>query len=71
MIRFFFFFFKITCIMTVSYGKMLGSHLEILRRKFRQNLHKDIKIELYIKPYKILLKRPSQVRMGGGKAAKI
>lgn len=50
---------------------MLSSHLEIIRRKFRQNLHKNILIELNIKPYKILLKRPLQVRMGGGKAAKL
>lgn len=50
---------------------MLNSHLEIIRRKFRQNLSKEILLELYIKPYKILLKRPSQVRMGGGKAGKI
>jgi len=50
---------------------MLSSHLEIIRRKFRQNLDKSILIELYIKPYKILLKRPSQVRMGGGKASKL
>lgn len=70
-IKYFFFFFSCTQLIINSYGKMLSSHLEIIRRKFRQNLNKEILIEIYIKPYKILLKRPSQVRMGGGKAAKI
>lgn len=69
-IKYFFFCFSFAYINTKSYGKMLFSHLEILRRKFRQNLDKNILIELYLKPYKILLKRPSQIRMGSGKASK-
>lgn len=57
-------------IIAFQYGKLLESHLELMRRKFKQNLGKYVLIELCVKPYKILLKRPNQVRMGGGKANK-
>lgn len=69
-LKYFFFCFSFTSIIVSSYGKMIPSHLEILRRKFRQNLDKNVLIELWIKPYKVLLKRPSQIRMGSGKASK-
>lgn len=68
--QYIYFYINQIYIISNSYGKMLESHLEILRRKFKQNLGKLVKIELCVKPYKIILKRPAQVRMGGGKAAK-
>lgn len=71
LLKYLFFCYAWTGIFALQYGKMLDNHLEIIRRRIRQNVHNDSLIDLCIRPYKILLKRPNQIRMGRGKGSKV
>jgi ribosomal protein L16/L10AE len=53
-----------------EYYNLTDYHLELLRRYLRKKLGKKVFIFCNLKPYLIVLKRPNQIRMGGGKGAK-
>jgi ribosomal protein L16/L10AE len=66
-------FKKYTSAIFVSqgFGKLCDFHMEMLRKSIKKFLSKKSFIFLRLRPYKVMLKRASQIRMGGGKASKI
>lgn len=54
-----------------EFGKLCDFHMEMLRKSVKKFLSKKASIFLRLRPYKVMLKRASQIRMGGGKASRI
>ncbi len=68
-----FYFFKrfvYPVLVCLDYSKITDYQLELIRRVLRKNSSKRSYIHLRSIPYKVILKRPNQVRMGGGKGVK-
>ena len=63
--------FTIGRIISQTYGKLKDYHLEMIRKTVKNYLSKKSLVFLRIKPYLVMLKRATQVRMGGGKASNI
>jgi large subunit ribosomal protein L16 len=57
-------------VVSLEYGFISDYHLELVRRLLRKMTSKRSYIHLRSIPYKVILKRPNQVRMGGGKGSK-
>lgn len=56
--------------MSQSYYKLTDYQLELFRRVLRQKCGKQIVIDLKIQNFYNVLRRPNQMRMGGGKGSK-
>lgn len=63
--------YRIPCLIATSFGKCTDSHLETVRRLLKKRFSKRALIFKRIHPYKTLLKRTNEVRMGGGKGSKV
>jgi ribosomal protein L16/L10AE len=66
-----FFRFSYPVFVSLSFFKLTTYHLELIRRIIRKIAGKRVFITLFIKPCVTILRRPNQVRMGGGKGTKI
>lgn len=53
-----------------QYYKLTDFHLELCRRLVRQKCGKKVFVNLKVQKYYNVLKRPNQMRMGGGKGSK-
>jgi len=63
--------YRVPCLVSVDFGKCTDSHLETVRRLLKKRFSKRALIIKRIRPYKTLLRRTNEVRMGGGKGAKV
>lgn len=63
--------YRVPCLISTSFGKCTDFHLETVRRLLKKRFSKKALIFKRVHPYKTLLKRTNEVRMGGGKGAKI
>lgn len=62
--------YRVPCLISTSFGKCTDFHLETVRRLLKKRFSKKALIFKRIHPYKTLLKRTNEVRMGGGKGTK-
>ena len=69
--KFIFKFFTSCFIISKEYGKITDFHLNTILLVIKKIISKRSLIFIRLKPYKIMFKRSAQVRMGGGKIAKI
>lgn len=65
-----FFKFEFFNMVSLSYFKLTDYHIELIRRLARKLFGKKIFINMLIKADFNILRRPNQVRMGGGKGSK-
>lgn len=65
-----FFKFEFFNLVSLSYYKLTDFHLELMRRLARKIFGKKIFINILVKADFNILRRPNQVRMGGGKGSK-
>jgi large subunit ribosomal protein L16 len=63
--------YRVPCLISTDFGKCTDSHLETVRRLLKKRFSKKALIFKRIHPYKTLLRRTNEVRMGGGKGSKI
>lgn len=63
--------YRIPCLVSTSFGKCTDFHLETVRRLLKKRFSKKALIFKRVHPYKTLLKRTNEVRMGGGKGTKV
>jgi len=66
-----FFKFNFVYLVSLNFYKLTDYQLELIRRLARKTFGKKIFINLHIKATFIILRRTNQIRMGGGKGAKL
>lgn len=70
-LKFFFFRFQYPVLRSLSFFNLTDYHIELIRRMARRMFGKRVFIRVLVEAYKTLLRRTNQVRMGGGKGAKL
>lgn len=66
----FYYRFQYPILRSLEHYPITSTQLEMIRRFSRKFFGKRVFVRIMITPYKILLRRTNQVRMGGGKGSK-